>query len=148
MKSKFTGNLFGLMGIYIVSFALTVCTLGIGAPWAACMLTRWTTKHTVIDGQRLRFDGKGGDYFKLIVLCTLPLFAIFGLTFYTTYYVQDPSMAVLLMGAACVLSVLYVFWYTIRILKWSAKYTHFETTPVIVKEDIDEVAAEMNVDMN
>ncbi len=145
MKSKFTGNLFGLMGIYIVSMLLTACTLGIGAPWAACMLTRWTTKNTVIDGKRLQFDGKGGGFLGLMVLCCLPLLVIYGLLIYTMYYVQDPSMAVLLTAVACVLSFLYIFWYAIRMMKWAVKHTHFETVTEMAKDDFSE-NSEMDMD--
>ncbi len=148
MKSKFTGNLFGLMGIYIVSLLLTVCTLGIGAPWAACMIARWTAKNTVIDGKRLQFDGKGGKYLGLIALCCIPLLVIYGLMFYTTYYVQDPSMAVLLTSVTSVLAFLYIFWYAIRIIKWLTKHTHFESIAPITREDVEEVSevAEMSMD--
>ena len=145
MKSKFTGGMFGFMGIYIVAMLLTVCTLGIGAPWAACMMTRWTTKNTVIDGKRLQFDGKGGGYWGLILLCSLPLMAICTLMSYTTYYVQGPSMAVLLTVAAGVLSFLYFFWFAIRMQKWTVKHTHFEKVEELNKDDMSE---NMEMDMD
>ncbi len=145
MKSKFTGNMFGLAGIYIVTMLLTVCTLGIGAPWAMCMLTKWTTKHTVIDGKRLQFDGKGGGFFGLTVACCLPMLLIAGLMYYTTAYVQDPSMAVLLTAVTGVLCFFYVFWLAIRMQKWVVKHTHFESATEATQADFAE-KAEMDLD--
>lgn len=33
-ESRFTGSMFGLIGVKIVSFFMTLFTLGIGFPWA------------------------------------------------------------------------------------------------------------------
>lgn len=145
MKSKFTGGMFGFMGIYIVAMLLTVCTLGIGAPWAACMLSKWITANTIIDGKRLQFDGKGGGCLGLILLCSLPLLAIGALVYYTMNYVQDPSMAVLLTVVSGVMSSLYVFWFAIRMQKWTVKHTHFEKVEELNKEDMSE-SMEMDMD--
>ena len=38
-------------------------TLGIATPWAVCMMQNWKTKHTVVDSQRLYFDGTGAQLF-------------------------------------------------------------------------------------
>ncbi len=38
-------------------------TLGIATPWAVCTMQNWKTKHTVVDGQRLYFDGTGAQLF-------------------------------------------------------------------------------------
>ena len=125
MKSKFTGNTFGLIGMYIVVLDLTTITMGIGAPWAVCMFMRWTVKHTIIDGQQLRFDGKGGRYFGKLLLWSIPGMLIGGLTVYTMFYVQDIATATLLTVAISVLMLFYVFWLMIRELKWFTKNTHF-----------------------
>lgn len=47
--SYFDGGLFQLVGYRILGIIITVCTLGICAPWAICMIYRWETKHTVIN---------------------------------------------------------------------------------------------------
>ena len=97
-NSKFTGGLFGLIGISTLAFLLTVCTLSIGAPWAFCMVQRWYTKHTTIDGKQLYFDGKGGQLFGKELLWLL--------------------LTVLTLG-------LFMLWYPIVIQKWVTKHTHF-----------------------
>lgn len=97
MESKFTGGLLGLIGINIAQFFITLITLGIGAPWAICMKERWIARHTIIDGHRLIFDGKGhqlfGNYIKWFLL-TLITFGIYGL------------------------------WLGIKMKKWIVKHTH------------------------
>ena len=124
-KSKFTGSTFGLIGIYFVAVLLTSCTMGIGAPWAMCMVMRWSTKHTVIDGKQLEFDGQGGKFFGASLLWSLPAVVIAGVIFYATYYVQDLSMVSLLTIVSMVLFFFYIFWLAIREMKWFTKHTHF-----------------------
>ena len=96
-ESKFDGGLLGLIGINILQSLLIAITLGFGAPWAICMKQRWIAKHTVIDGQRLVFDGTGGqlfgNYIKWILL-TLITFGIYG------------------------------FWLGIKMQQWITKHTH------------------------
>ncbi|WP_415875138.1 hypothetical protein [Clostridium sp.] len=41
----------------MIGIIVTVCTLGICYPWALCKLY-WKINHTVVEGRRLRFDGK------------------------------------------------------------------------------------------
>ena len=61
--SYFDGGLLGFIGWGILAFLVTILTLGIGAPWAACMLYSYQFKHTVYSGRRLKFEGTGGDLF-------------------------------------------------------------------------------------
>ena len=136
MKSKFTGSTFGLIGMYVVMVVMVTCTLGIGAPWAVCMFMRWTTKHTVIDGQRLQFVGKGGRYFGKMLLWSIPGMLIGGLFVYATMYVSDISQVALLTTIAGALMVFYVFWLCIRELKWFTKNTHFADN---VNYDLEDV---------
>ena len=56
-ESYFDGGLLQLIGYNILGILVTVFTLGICLPWAYCMIYRWETKHTVINGRRLEFDG-------------------------------------------------------------------------------------------
>ena len=75
--SYFDGGLLELIGWRILSFLITVFTLGIGAPWGKCMLYNYQFKHTVYNGKRLKFEGTGGDlfvnYFKWILLSIITL---------------------------------------------------------------------------
>ena len=57
-KSYFDGGLLQLIGWKILGFLVTFFTLGICYPWSVCMIYGWETKHTVINGKRLGFDGK------------------------------------------------------------------------------------------
>ena len=57
--SEFDGDMAGFIGLSILMFLLTVCTLGFGFAWALCIELRWYAKHTKIDGRPIYFDGKG-----------------------------------------------------------------------------------------
>ncbi|WP_241497072.1 DUF898 domain-containing protein [Streptobacillus notomytis] len=98
-ESNFDGGILGYYGIIILCGLLSFCTLFIGLPWAIVIYQKWETKHTIIDGKRLIFDGTGiqlfGNYIKWWFL-SLITFGIYGL------------------------------WVKIKILQWIAKHTHFE----------------------
>ena len=97
-ESYFAGGLLQLIGYNILGILVTVCTLGICLPWAYCMVYRWETKHTVINGRRLEFDGTAvqlfGNWLKWLCL-TVITFGIYG------------------------------FWVNIRLKQWKVKHTHF-----------------------
>lgn len=98
--SYFDGGLLQLIGWRLLGLLVTLFTLGICYPWAVCMVYRWETRHTVIDGHRLEFDGTAlglfGLWLKWWVLCL-------------------------------VTCGVYGFWVCISIRKWKAKHTHFST---------------------
>ena len=99
MESKFDGGLLGLIGIGILQVLLTAITLGLGAPWAVCMKERWMAKHTVIDGKRLVFDGKGGQLFG--------------------NYIKWFLLTIITLG-------IYSFWLGIKMKQWVVSHTHQE----------------------
>ena len=99
MESKFDGRLLGLIGIGILQGLLTAITLGLGAPWAVCMKERWMAKHTVIDGKRLVFDGKGGQLFG--------------------QYIKWLLLTIITLG-------IYSFWLGIKMKQWVVSHTHHE----------------------
>ncbi len=82
-ESYFDGNIFQKVGWLIVCFLIVVLTIGIGLPWAICIMKRWETKHTVIDGKRLRFDGTVVGligkwiWWLLLIYLTAGIFALF-----------------------------------------------------------------------
>ncbi len=98
-KSYFDGGLLQLIGWKILGFLLTLITLGIAFPWAKCMVESWETKHTVIEGRRLRFDGTGGQLFG--------------------NYIKWVLLTIITIG-------IYSFWLAIKMKKWVVKHTHFE----------------------
>lgn len=61
--SYFDGSVLDLIGWKILAFLITTITLGIGAPWAKCMLYSYQIRHTVYNGKRLKFEGTGGSLF-------------------------------------------------------------------------------------
>lgn len=99
MESKFDGGLLGLIGHNLLAGIIILFTLGIGTPWAVCMLYSWETKHTIIDGKRLTFDGKGiqllGSWIKWLLLTIITL-------------------------------GIYSFWLSIKLKQWIVKHQHFE----------------------
>ena len=97
MRSEYTGTLWGLMGVTVLQYLLTVLTLGIGAPWAICIKQRYLASRTVIDGQRLYFDGTGGALF-----CA-----------YAWWFL----LVILSLG-------IYGLWLNLKLRKWMIAHTH------------------------
>jgi len=77
--SYFDGSLIELIGWKILSFLITIVTLGIAAPWGQCMLYAYEIKHTVYNGKRLKFEGTGGDLFVNIFKWVLLSIITFGI---------------------------------------------------------------------
>ncbi len=63
------------------------------------MVYNWETKHMVVDGHRLSFDGKAIQLFGNWIIWLLLSIITFGI---------------------------YSFWVGIAIRKWKTKHTHFE----------------------
>lgn len=96
-ESKFTGGLLGLIGKCILACLLSVVTLGIGIPWAVCMIVKWFVKHINIDGKKYRFDGAGGKLFGKYIVWFLLSIVTFGI---------------------------YSFWLGVNMVKWVVQYVH------------------------
>jgi len=82
-RSYFDGSTLQLFGYKLLGTLLTLLTFSLAYPWALCMIYRWQTKHTVIDGRRLKFTGNGMQLFgkhllwSLLTVVTLGIFLIF-----------------------------------------------------------------------
>lgn len=98
-NSYFDGSLLGLVGCKLLAALITVCTLGLAYPWALCYLQRWETKHTVINGHRLRFTGTGMQLFG--------------------NWIKWALLTVFTLG-------IYGFWLNIRMKQWVVKHTEFD----------------------
>ena len=96
-ESKFDGGLLGLIGINLLASLITVASIGIAYPWAVCLKEEWIASHTIIDGKRLYFDGRGGQLFLNYIKWFLLTIITFGI---------------------------YGFWLSIKMKKWVAKHTH------------------------
>ena len=97
-ESYFDGSPIQLMGWRILGFFLFVITATLAFPWVSCMVYRWQTKHTVINGYRLKFDGRGGQLFGRYLLWGL--------------------LMILTVG-------IYSFWFFNNLRKWKIKHTVF-----------------------
>jgi len=85
----------------ILAALITICTFGIGLPFALVLLERWRAKHTYIDGQRLMFTGTGLGLFGLWIKWFLLIIFTFGI---------------------------YSFWVVPRIQQWKVEHTDFDPT--------------------
>lgn len=97
-KSKFDGGLFQLIGVTILGWLITFFTLGICYPLAVCLVYNWEIKHTIIDGNRLYFDGSAVGLFAHWIKWFLLTIVTFGI---------------------------YGFWVNIKIKQWKTMHTHF-----------------------
>lgn len=97
----FDGGAGTYIGTAIAGFLVTVLTLGICYPWAVVMRYRWRTKHTYINGHRLRFTGTAiglfGQWVKWWLLCIITI-------------------------------GIYSFWIVPRLTKWIVEHQEFDPT--------------------
>ena len=71
-KSEFDGGFWGLFGVNFLLGFVSVISLGFAFPAMYCFRLRWFYKHTVINGKRLAFNGKGRQLFgRYILWCFL-----------------------------------------------------------------------------
>lgn len=99
--SEFKGRTIQLIGWRLLGGLLTMITLGIFGPWAYCMVLRWETKHTYVNGKRLCFSGKGHQLLGRSLLWGL--------------------LTVVTCG-------IYGLFVPVRWHKWRASHTHFAKT--------------------
>lgn len=98
VKSEFTGGAFGLFFVKLfVGFASSV-TLGLALPAMICFYNKWIASHTVINGRKMYFDGKGIQLFGKYVLWTF--------------------LSIITIG-------IYSFWYAVNMKKWITSHTHY-----------------------
>lgn len=83
-RSYFDGGILPLLGWHCLAGLICILSLGIAYPWAKCMVLRWETAHTVINGRRLRFTGTGKDLIWKYLLwgfLTIITLGVFGIWF-------------------------------------------------------------------
>ena len=85
LQFGFTGGAASYLWVGIAGALVTMLTAGICYPWAVVMTYRWKTKHTWINGQRLRFTGNAwglfGMWIKWLLLCFITI-GIYGFWVY------------------------------------------------------------------
>ena len=156
--SYFDGSTLQLIGWRILTFLLTLITLGIAFPWAFCMMERWEAKHTVYNGRRLKFNGKGIQLlgrFLLWSLLTVITFGIYSIWFglglekwkvkHTVYADDETTYASKFTGGAggWFVNNLFVFfitlitfgiatpWAQVHFMKWKASHTVICGSPLV-----------------
>ncbi|GAB2989583.1 MAG TPA: DUF898 family protein [Promicromonospora sp.] len=97
----FDGGAATWFGVQLGGFLITLLTAGICYPWAVVMTYRWKTKHTYLQGRRLRFTGTA--------------FGLFG------HWIKWLLLMVVTLG-------IYSFWVYPRLTKWIVE--HQELDPV------------------
>lgn len=70
-ESFFDGKMIQRVGLHIWWGFIFIITVGFAFPWCVCAITRWETKHTVVQGHRLKFTGKGVQLFGRYLLWLL-----------------------------------------------------------------------------
>lgn len=93
-ESDFDGGVLDYIGMNFASLFLFIITLTLGLAWVICYRKRWHIHHTIVQGRRLKFTGKGIQLFGNIikwVFLTLITIGIYG------------------------------FWLPVKIKKWYAK---------------------------
>lgn len=96
--SYFDGSVIGYILNNIAAALIVTFTLGLGTPWAICLLYKWEIEHTIVEGRRLGFDGTAmqlfGNWIKWFLLCIITL-------------------------------GIYGFWVHVKLLDWKARHTYF-----------------------
>ncbi len=100
--SYFDGGYWAYIGYNIVVNFVTAITFGIAHPWMRCWYQKWLASHTVINGKRMTFDGKGGDLFVKYIIWLILSYLTCGI---------------------------YGLWMAVALKKWISERTHFEGEP-------------------
>jgi len=81
-RSSFDGTFASYLGNGIVNFLITFFTLGIAYPWVYCRKIRWRARHSVYEGFRVEFSGRGSQIagpwlvWLLLSVVTLGVYAL------------------------------------------------------------------------
>lgn len=98
-RFTFTGDVGDYFVVSLLSYLLVMCTLGLAAPWAACMVYKWRAEHTYLDGHQLRFTGTGGQlagkWFVtlLLIFITLGIYSFWVVPKFTKYQIEHTTFA-------------------------------------------------------
>lgn len=97
-KSYFDGGVGNFITEAFWTFLLASFTFGLLYPWALTKMYEWQANHTVIQGRRLKFNGKAMNLFGYLVKWMLLSIVTFGI---------------------------YSFWAMIEMEKWRVENTTF-----------------------
>lgn len=106
-NSYFDGGFIEYLGYSILAFLITLFSLTLAKPWADKLIIEYKISHTVYNGKRLKFEGRGSELFverfKWILL------------------------SIITLG-------IYSFWIPIKMKQWVVSNTHFEDEDLISGE--------------
>lgn len=106
-NSYFDGSFIEYLGYSILAFLITLFSLTLAKPWADKLIIEYKISHTVYNGKRLKFEGRGSELFverfKWILL------------------------SIITLG-------IYSFWIPIKMKQWVVSNTHFEDEDLISGE--------------
>lgn len=102
--SYFDGGFWHYVGLSLGGFLVCLITLGIAFPWVCCWFIKWRTDHTVVNGKRLRFTGKG--------------ISLFG------HFLLKGWLLGLILGPIT-LGLYWIYYYCVSLKKWEIKNTTF-----------------------
>ena len=105
--SYFDGKIMEYIGYKLLAFLITIVTLTIAKPWADKLILEYKINHTVYNGKRLKFEGKGASLFV----------QRFKWIFFS----------IITLG-------IYSLWIPIKMEKWVVSNIHFEDEPFIEDE--------------
>ena len=76
-NSEFDGNILEYIGYSLLIYISTFVSFGILYPFTYILFKRWEVSHTIIEGNRLVFEGKISDYYlKCIIWALLSLITL------------------------------------------------------------------------
>lgn len=106
-NSYFDGGFIEYLGYSILAFLITLFSLTLAKPWADKLIIEYKISHTIYNGKRLKFEGRGSELFverfKWILL------------------------SIITLG-------IYSFWIPIKMKQWVVSNTHFEDEDLISGE--------------
>lgn len=122
----FGAKIWDFTGLYVGGFLLSLLTLGIYVPWYIRKLNRYLAAETTYEGQAFRFDGRGGDLFKRLLLAFgLPfLGAMIGIALVFTFsgVASDPQILTLWSALGTVLILLLLLPATVLVVyRWEVE---------------------------
>lgn len=97
--SYFDGGSFAYFGYGLLASLIIILTLGLAYPWVMVMLQKWDTKHQVINGRRLMFNGTGlgflGEYLIIFLLTfiTCGIYGSWGIARLNRYIIRHTNFA-------------------------------------------------------
>ncbi len=105
--SKFTGTMISWLGHHLFNMLMLVITLGLAYPWIVCRKYRWKIDRQIIDGHKLKFEGKGGSLFG--------------------HWLLWAFLTIITVG-------IYGLWVPCKIQRWITERTHIDETYVAPQE--------------